>query len=104
MCPEQGVHPNDDHPEGRNHQMRRVFEIWNPKTILKYPSRGATGNFYAVEKRFENNSIWEPEQAMELISGKNADHRPKIWSKMTNFIALWGFQTFCIKLRQVKFP
>ena len=37
MCPEQGVHPNDDHPEGRNHQRRRVFEIWNPKTILEAP-------------------------------------------------------------------
>ena len=28
-----------------------------------------------------------------MMTGRNAGHRPKIWSKMINFIALWGFQT-----------
>ena len=42
----QGVHPNDDHPEGQNRQRRIIFEIWYPKTILKYIFRGAIDNLY----------------------------------------------------------
>ena len=30
---------------------------------------------------------------LEIITGKNAGRRPKIWSKIINFIALWDFQT-----------
>ena len=45
----QGIHPNDDHQEGQNRQRKILFEIWGPKTILKYPPRGATGNFYALK-------------------------------------------------------
>ena len=50
----QGFLRNDDHPEGQNRQ-RIFFEIKCPKTTIKYPPRGDTGNLYAVEKRFENN-------------------------------------------------
>ena len=52
-----------------------------PKTMLKYPPRGGTGNFYAVYKRFENNSIWEP----DMITGKNAGRRPKILEHNDHF-------------------
>ena len=31
--------------------------------------------------------------ALEMITGRNARRKPKTWSKMTNFIALWDFQT-----------
>ena len=37
--------------------------------MLKYPPRGGTGNFYAVKKRFENNSIWEPEMIFFFLMG-----------------------------------
>ena len=47
----QGVHPNDNHPERQNRRMRIFIEIWCPKTILKYPHRGASGNLHAVEDR-----------------------------------------------------
>ena len=47
---------------------------------------------------------WEPEQAMYIITGKNGGRKPKIWSKIINFIALWDFQTGLINLSQVKFP
>ena len=33
----------------------------------------------------------EPEQALE-ITETNAGCKPKIWSKMINFVALWDFQ------------
>ena len=39
-----------------------------------------------------------------MITGRNAGGRPTIWSQITNFIALWDFQTGYIKLSQVKFP
>ena len=36
---------------------------------------------------------WEPEQAMEIMTGKNGGGKLEIWSKMINFIALWDIQT-----------
>ena len=38
-----------------------------PKTMLKYPPRGSTGNFHAVQKRFESNS------------GARDDHWKECW-------------------------
>ena len=38
-----------------------------------------------------------------MITGKNAGRRTKIWSKMTNFIALWDFETGEIKFLKLNF-
>ena len=64
----QDVHLNDD-----QNRQRRFCEIWCPKTIIKYPSRVLEA-VQAIFMQLRNTLKiikWEPEQAMEIITGKN---------------------------------
>ena len=60
MCSEQKGKISAQMMRGKSPE-EEIFEIQCPKTTLKYPSRGATGNLYAVEKRFENSWIGDLE-------------------------------------------